>query len=372
MTPDWDAIVVGAGIIGCAIARELASRGQRTALLEPRAVGAGATQASAGVLAPYIEAPGDGPLQELTTRSLALYDRFVADLEREVGRPLEYRRCGTMEIASDMAGVVRLQALASWAQGKGIDTRWLGHAEAARLEPSLTSIEGALLVPTHGYVAAGALADALVEAATGHGALMVFGEQVESVRPDGAGVRVTTTAGSHTAAKVIIAAGSWSGGLMGDAAAVKPVRGQLLRLRWNVGAVSRVLWGDRCYIVPWTDGTLLVGATTEDVGFDQRTTVAGVRALLDAANDLLPGLWQATFVQARAGLRPSTVDGLPLIGYAPESRAIVYATGHYRNGILLAPLSAMLVADLVVDGVEDEALALTSPSRLSAYKLRAT
>jgi glycine/D-amino acid oxidase-like deaminating enzyme len=168
--------------------------------------------------------------------------------------------------------------------------------------------------------------------------------------------------------RAIVAAGSWSGPLVNDPSAVRPVRGQLLRLRWNGPAISHVLWSDRCYVVPWTDGTLLVGATVEDVGFDERATVEGVRELLDAACELLPGARDATFLQARAGLRPAAADGVPIIGYAPEDDAIVYATGHFRNGILLAPLTASIVADLVVDGREDPAIAITAPSRLTAKR----
>jgi glycine oxidase len=124
-----------------------------------------------------------------------------------------------------------------------------------------------------------------------------------------------------------------------------------------------VLWSESCYIVPWADGTVLVGATVEDAGFDQRATVAGVQGLLEAACRLLPSAGQATFVAARAGLRPSTPDGLPFIGRSPVHPGIVYATGHYRNGVLLTPLTADLVADLVIDHRSDPALALTAVGR---------
>jgi glycine oxidase len=123
-----------------------------------------------------------------------------------------------------------------------------------------------------------------------------------------------------------------------------------------------VLWGKDCYVVPWQDGTVLVGATVEDVGFDERTTAAGVRDLLDAVCDLLPEAWGATFLEARAGLRPATEDGLPVIGRSTEAPGVIYATGHYRNGVLLAPLTAAIVADLILEGREDAALATTSPA----------
>jgi glycine/D-amino acid oxidase-like deaminating enzyme len=148
------------------------------------------------------------------------------------------------------------------------------------------------------------------------------------------------------------------------ARAVQPVRGQLLRLAWNGRPLSHVIWGKDCYVVPWQDGTVLVGATVENVGFDERTTAAGVRDLLDAVCDLLPEAWGAGFIEARAGLRPATSDGLPLIGRSRQTAGLVYATGHFRNGVLLAPLTASIVADLVLEEREDPALRLTAPDRL--------
>jgi glycine oxidase len=133
-------------------------------------------------------------------------------------------------------------------------------------------------------------------------------------------------------------------------------------VRWQGSPLAKVIWGPRCYLVPWLDGTVLVGATTEHVGFDERNTVAGVRMLLDAARELLPGMEEATFLEARAGLRPATSDSLPIIGPSPTSERLVYATGHYRNGILLAPLTARLVAD-VIDGRADSMLEMLSPAR---------
>jgi glycine oxidase len=173
---------------------------------------------------------------------------------------------------------------------------------------------------------------------------------------------------SWTAPSVVVAAGSWSGRIDVDdpaPASVRPIRGQILRLTWNSKPLSHVLWGSDCYVVPWEDGTVLVGATVEDVGFDDRTTAAGVRDLLDAVCDLLPEAWRATFLEARAGLRPATGDGLPIIGPSTRVDGLVYATGHFRNGVLLAPLTASIVADLILEGRTDPALAVTAPGRIT-------
>ena len=141
------------------------------------------------------------------------------------------------------------------------------------------------------------------------------------------------------------------------------MRGQLLSLAWTGTPLRRVTWSRRCYLVPWDDGTLLVGATVEEAGFDERTTVGGVRGLLDAACAIVPHAWAAGFRGARAGLRPATTDGLPVIGPSQAVPNLMYATGHYRNGVLLAPLTALIVADAMLDNRMDPMLEVVRPSR---------
>lgn len=347
MARDCDVIIVGAGIIGCTIAREIAKAGLQTCILEARDVAAGATQASAGMLVPYIEAPDDGGLHDLTVRSFALYDEFIAEL-REEGADVEYRRCGSLQVAPDDERARHLAAQAAWIQSQGVEARWLSSGEASAIEPSLHAAAGALLVPAHGYVRAAELTAALLASAKRHGADFFPHQHVQRIAHDGSRVNVTASETTYRAATIVVAAGSWSGLMLNDGPPVSPVRGQLVRLRWQGRPINHVLWGMRSYIVPWTDGTLLVGATMEEVGFDERATVAGVTMLLDAARALLPEAGNATFLEARAGLRPSTPSGLPIIGRSPEHPSVIYATGHYRNGILLAPLTARIVRDLVV------------------------
>jgi glycine oxidase len=343
---DSDVVVIGGGIIGCAIAREVARRGARTAVFEARTIGAGATQASAGVLAPFIEAPGEGPLQALTVESLAMYDDFVATVAQESQTTIEYRRCGTLEIAHDESSVRRLKALGEWARSRGIGARWADRAEASDLEPALGSNCGGLIVPAHGYVRANQLTSALAAAARTFGAVIHAGRRVESLSCGGDGVTITTTDGTCRARTAVVAAGSWSAEIASETE-VSPVRGQLIYVRWQGPPITRVLWSDHCYLVPWLDGTLLVGATVEHVGFDERVTAAGVQALLNAATSVLPGIGDAAFIEARVGLRPATPTGLPVIRRSTQHPSIVYATGHFRNGILLAPLTAKVVADLI-------------------------
>ncbi len=360
-----DVIVVGAGIIGCAVAQELAVRGARVRVIEARSVAAGATQASAGMLVPYLEAHQRGPFFDLTTRSLALYDDFIAHVTADSTIDVEYRRCGSLEIAVDEAAAARLRHAQQECPSM---LQWLDADAARRLEPSLPqSIEGALLVATHGYVNVNALTEALAWGAMRHGVELEAGRRITAIDTRDGTADVTSEDGSRwTADTVVLASGSWTplaGSADTAATHVRPIRGQLLRLGWRGTPLSHVLWGPDCYVVPWQDGTVLVGATMEDVGYDEHPTAAGVRDLLDAVCDLLPDAWRATFIDARAGLRPATSDGLPLVGRSASNEHVVFATGHFRNGILLAPLTAILVADLILDGRRDPALDLMRPDR---------
>jgi glycine/D-amino acid oxidase-like deaminating enzyme len=175
---------------------------------------------------------------------------------------------------------------------------------------------------------------------------------------------LTTDSGRIHSDALVIAAGSWSSQLLDSAPAfVKPIRGQIVELSAERRPAARVIWGTDCYVVPWSDGTVLVGATVEDVGFDERTTAEGLRGLLNGAARLMPSLGRAEFHEARAGLRPKTVDELPVIGRSSTMPHVFYATGHYRNGVLLAPLTAALIADLVLDGRERPELADVRPDR---------
>jgi glycine oxidase len=224
---------------------------------------------------------------------------------------------------------------------------------------------GALLVPTHGYVGVGGLTRALAAAAAARGARIERAATAQSITQNASGVQVTVEGVDVHADAVVIAAGSWSSRISIGAVhpPVKPIRGQLLRLACSTPPASRVIWGAHCYMVPWLDGSLLVGATVEDVGFDERATVAGVRDLLDSACELLPAAWSAQFDAVRVGLRPATSDELPIIGRSSTMPGVFYATGHFRNGVLLAPLTATAIADLVLDRREAPELAVTRPSR---------
>jgi glycine oxidase len=375
-----DVIVIGAGIIGSAVACELARRGARVHVIDPRgSAGQGATRASAGMLVPYLEGHPSGPLRELGVCSLRLYDGFVSELVEEAGQPIEYERRGSLEVAVDEESAGRMKASVAHLASGGVGAQFLDRQAVREHEPQLAAdVFAGILVPDHGYVVVRDLVGALMKSAVGRGAALEAA-YVTRIVTEGAAVRVETSTGTTFAAgTVVLAAGSWSGripiaigeggGREAASLPVRPVRGQLLQLEWPDRRLAHIVWGPDCYVVPWkADGTapssVLVGATMEEAGFDERATAAGVRDLLDAACGLLPEAWRAGFAEVRVGLRPATPDALPVVGRSARSPALVYATGHYRNGVLLAPLTARLVGDLVIEGREDPALRLVAPDR---------
>ena len=356
--------IVGAGIVGSAIAYELAARGTQVRLIDAGG-GQGATRASAGVLAPYIEGHS-ADLLELGLCGLDHYDSFIARVAADAQRPIEYRRSGTLQVARTDVEARQLEQAARTLAASGVSHTYLDGDATRRLEPSLAEgVRAGLLVPEHGYVGVASLMSALQEAVRRQGTTLSTA-RVDRIDVGDGAVRAVTSDAMFVADAVVVAAGTWSGGISMSPAVpppVRPVRGQLLHLRFPESPLSRVVWGTAAYLVPWEDGSVLVGATVEDAGFDERVTVSGVRQLLESAEELLPAVRSATFDGARAGLRPATADELPIIGRSSTMRGVYYATGHYRSGALLAPMTAVMIADLVLDGGERGELALVRPDR---------
>lgn len=336
-------------------------------VIDDRKPGGGATQASAGMLAPYNEVDEEGPHLELTVRALDRFDHFMARVVEDSGVAVRYCRTGTLTLAFTAESRLRLERLAVLARARGVRVELLDAADVAREEPAAAATaQAGLLIHAHGYVAAHQLVDALVVAARRHGASFVTGPRAQSIRQQGDIVTVSTGTDTLTAAHVIHAAGSWAGQLAVDGAAaapVHPVRGQLLHLKAVGPNVRRVTWGDRCYLVPWDDGSLLVGATSEHVGFDEATTLGGMSDLLQGVASTMRRDWRATLVGARAGLRPGTPDDLPIVGASTMAPRVWYATGHYRNGVLLAPITASLLADALLEQRVDPLLESIRPGR---------
>ena len=239
----------------------------------------------------------------------------------------------------------------------------LDPAAVARQFPQLRPTAGGLAIDEHGYLAAAQATAALARAAERAGATF-RSARVSGIERTAGRLRATTTSGALEADWVVLAAGAWTNAVTGvRTPPMRPVRGQLVRVAWTGAPLTTIMWGPDCYVVPWSDGSLLVGATLEDAGFDERTTEEGTRGLLRAVSELLPALEGTVPMDARVGLRPATPDALPAIGPDATTPRVVHASGHYRNGILLAPITAHIVAGLIVDGVVDPAFGAFSPSR---------
>jgi glycine oxidase len=344
-------------------------------VLDGRPPGRGATFASAGILAPAVE--GHNPdLLHLTSCSLAAYDDFIRRVRLDSNVDIDYGRSGTLQVAFTPEQEAVLLDNAARCAASGIAHAMLDAAGARTLEPHVSSeVISALHIPTQGYVSAEQLVSALVQAVVQRGA-EVTNSRVEQIEETPNGAAVVTSSERLDADAVVVATGSWSLDSLRSlgtgpldslrslrAWPVKPIRGQLLHLQVDEPIASSVLWGPDCYIVPWRNRTTLVGATVEDVGFDESATVEGVRWLLTAAVAVAPVLDRARFLEVRVGLRPKTEDELPAIGRSSTMQHVFYATGLYRNGVLLAPLTATMIADLVVDRREHPDLARVRPDR---------
>jgi glycine oxidase len=364
-----DVLVVGGGVIGCGIARALTTRGARVTIIEPRAVGGGASRASAGMLAPFSEGRHDRALQTLGARSLSRYDPLIEALGDE-GLGVPYARLGSIDVTFDAGGVNILDDVASALALDGTCFEQLDRASLHALEPSIsTSAFAGLKIPSHGVVDVPALVSALWRSAATRGARLVQA-RAHRVSRTASALRVDTGEGAFEASRVVLATGCWAGQIEIAGAAplpVRPVRGQLLALRTDSVVLRHAVWGPGCYLVPWGDGTILVGATVEQVGFDERPTAAGVFQLLQAAAELLPALADATFLEVRVGLRPGTPDDLPIVGPSQRIEGLIYATGHYRNGALLTPLTADAVAELAGGTPLDSIWRPCDPQRFGLY-----
>lgn len=345
----FDAVVVGGGAVGLSCAWRLAQRGARVALVERSSPPAGATRVAAGMLAPVGELSfGEPELLRLTLEAAALYPEFVAELEAVSGRRAGYRPLGALHVALDRDEAAQLRRVHELQRSLELGAEWLPPRRCRELEPGLTpSFNGGVHAPGEAAVDPRALSVALLAACEGAGVELRLGTEVEAALREGERIAGVRTAADEElrAAAVVLAAGAWSGRVewLPERARppVRPVKGQALELRTRDGAApcQRIVASERVYLVPRSDGRLIAGATVEEVGFDTTVTAGGVHELLREAYRLLPEVAEMELVEAAAALRPGTPDNLPLVGPSPVE-GLLWATGHFRNGILLAPLAA--------------------------------
>jgi glycine oxidase len=367
----FDVAVVGGGVIGASIAFELAAEKLRVVVLDRQQPGREASWAAAGMLSPAPDSPRDVPLVPLGRESLALYPRFVAAVEEASGKSVAYAREGALEILFAPHGEAERDRKVSEYRRLGLAAEAIPIDAARHWEKSIgPDARAAISLPEEGTVEPRLLMEALLAAARRRGV---------EIRPD---CRVTgllrererctgVFAGESIGAGcVVVAAGCFSREIdpymeiLVRNAPTRPVRGQMLALRPDAPILRRVLRSERGYLVPRRDGRVVAGSTSEEAGFEKRVTPEGMRKILDAALELCPSLARAEIVETWSGLRPGTPDDLPILG-PTDVEGLLIATGHYRNGILLAPVTAKLVREWIVKGRTDFNAAAFSPLRFS-------
>ncbi|WP_392968326.1 glycine oxidase ThiO [Streptomyces sp. LN245] len=357
-----DVLVVGGGIIGLVTAWRAAQRGFTTALVDPEP-GGGAAQVAAGMLAAVTELHfGEETLLGLNLASARRYPDFAAELTEATGQDLGYRRSGTLAVALDADDRAHLRELHALQVRSGLESEWLSGRECRRLEPMLApGVRGGLRVDGDHQIDPRRLAAALVTACERAGVIMhrTWAERLSVVRERATGV-VTADGTGLDAGQVVLAGGSLSGRLAGVpddvVPPVRPVKGQVLRLTvpgryapFLHRTVRAVVRGSHVYLVPRENGELVVGATSEELGWDTTVTAGGVYELLRDAHELVPGITELPLTETRAGLRPCSPDNAPLLGPSALD-GLLLATGHHRNGVLLTPVTGDVLAHVLTTG----------------------
>jgi glycine oxidase len=360
-----DVVVIGAGIVGFAVANALAQRGASVVVLERDHPGAQTSRTAAGMLTPFVGGLAEGPLLSLGARALEEMAALAEEVQEHSGVDPGLVRSGCLRIASKLEeALLRNQAK----ELEPYDVRWVDRDELLEREPGVTAdAVGGLWSPREAYVRPRQLTRALEGAALSRGVRLERGVPVLSLRREGNRIRgAQTPEGDYDADQIVICAGAWSGLFeesLGFSVPVEPIRGQILELGRPPRAGSPILWGLGAYLVPRQDGTFLVGATEERVGFETRVTASGVQGLLEAACEILPEVRKYEFREARVALRPGTPDDRPLVGRVPNVDGAWLATGHYRHGVLLAGLTGKLIAQALVGGESPDELQLLDPGR---------
>lgn len=345
-------MILGGGIIALAAAFELSGRGAEVCVIDSAEPGRAASWAAAGMLAPWSEQHADSVLQQLCAESLALYPAFAQRIREASGVDPQLRLDGILNVAFEESSLKRLEQRAAELRANAISAQMLSREDLLLVEPALGAhVCGALLVPGEGQIDNRRLVRALLEACARRGVRVESGVRDLRIECDTRRALGVRTGRGFTAAEAVVnAAGAWSAQVEGIderyAVPVRPVKGQMLAIEVPRGFMRRATWVPGAYLVPRSDGRLLVGATVEEAGYDTRTTASGMQQLLAAALHAAPALSNFSVSETWAGLRPATPSGRPVIG-ATALDGYYVATGHYRNGILLAPVTAGLLADAI-------------------------
>lgn len=366
-----DAVIVGGGVIGLTIARALCRRGMpRVALVERAQPGMEASYAAAGMLAPQVEADRADDFLKLSSASRDLYPSFADALREETGIDIELERTGTLLLAFNEKDEAEALHRYDWQSRAGLSVEHLTQDEVRKLEPSISpDVRSALRFPRDWQVENRRLVAALAYAVDKLGVRLLTQTPAESLRMEhGRVTGVETSRGLISAPIVIIANGAWASSITAmdkrvPAVRIEPVRGQMLCFEAGRGFARHVIYSPRGYIVPRLDNRLLAGSTSEHAGFDKQVTDDGRRAIITQAVEIAPAVGQLPLLETWAGLRPRAEDDLPVLGMSAEIKGLCYATGHYRNGILLAPITGELIAEEVLGNGTASQLSAFSPER---------
>lgn len=359
-----DAIIIGAGVVGAACAWRLASAGLRVIVFDRQAPGSGASQAALGVLGFHARPQMPAAFDRLCRQSRRYYPAIVDELREVTGQAPDYRPCGQLSVALNEGDLDQLEEDYSANVALGVQVDRPTPEECQLLAPGLNQrVCGALFLPDDAWIDNTALTLTIVRAAEQAGAVFKRGEVQTIVHESGrvSGVRVDGEL--WPAGWFVIAAGCWSGQIVGGPSLpVQPVRGQALMVAGQ--PIRRIVMSPRGYLVPKGDGQSMIGATVEQVGFDEANTLGGIWELVEAGLEIAPRLKGSEFLGAWAGLRPGTPDNLPFIGPFGEFPNLIAATGHFRNGILLAPITAAMVRSIVTGEAPPADLGPFSPDRI--------
>lgn len=365
-------LIIGGGIIGLSCAWEAAKRGFRVTVVEKEAFGGQASGAAAGMLAPFTENPdGPDPFFHLCLNSHSLYPEWVRELEEYSGLCAELCPSGSLSVALHESDLLPMQTRLSWQREHGASCQWLGEEELRRMEPKLSpQAIGALYTPAEGHVYAPKLVESLLAACRLAGVKLVpYSGDIESMDiglESGASVSMTA-AGRIAADRIVVCTGAWSG-LLTEwfplSIPVHPIRGQICSYAARAGDIQHMIFSSQAYWVGKRDGSLVCGASEDVAGFERTVTERGIERLTRWSGQLFPYLKSIKPERSWAGLRPATQDGWPLIGPLPGSPEVILAAGHYRNGILLSPITAVMVGNLL-EGKSDSYGNAYDPGRFS-------
>jgi len=366
--PTSDVLIIGGGIIGLSLAHKLAAAKQRVLLLDRQQPGLEASWAAAGMLSAAPESPDDVAIVPLAEKSVALYPEFVRAIEEASGQRTGFRRDGAFEIFFGTTAEAERDRTIAVHRSLNLRTEAVTAAEARAIEPALTKSDfAAIWIADECSVAPRALTSAALQAAKASGAEIRSNVEVRNLTIEGSRCLGAESATEKFSAQLIILAAGCFTSQIGAAgfAPTRPVRGQMLSLRAARAIPTHVLRSRNGYVVPRGNGLLVAGSTSENAGYEKKITAAGIAGILNAAINLVPELSGAAIEETWSGLRPDTPDHLPIIGPS-EVEGLWLATGHYRNGIALAPATAQILGDWILQGNPNFEVEPFSPRRYAA------